>query len=204
MQGSNPLAGIINSSGLVQLHLQHRQQSAAPAHRQGISRRTSRRPASGATCATSIPLVAYKRFIPMHYLIPSQNGHNVLGVRAQLGYMQGFGGDVAPPNNRFYSGGEQRVARLRRARRHALRLRAHARQLPAHQSRRQLRSARSHQSRRTTSASRCRCPVYGVASIGGDTNLTTNVEYRIPDRRAVHVLVLRRLRHRCRRPITDS
>ena len=30
----------------------------------------------------------------------------MLGIRAQLGYVQGFGGDVAPPNNRFYSGGE--------------------------------------------------------------------------------------------------
>jgi outer membrane protein insertion porin family len=52
------------------------------------------------------PLVAYKRFMPMHYLIPSPTGRNVLGMRAQLGYVQGFGGDVAPPNNRFYSGGE--------------------------------------------------------------------------------------------------
>ena len=41
IQGSNALAGIVNSSGLVQLHLQHRQQSAASAHRQGISRRSS-------------------------------------------------------------------------------------------------------------------------------------------------------------------
>src|ERR1035438_7775533 len=55
------------------------------------------------------PLVAYKRFIPMHYLLPSENGHNVLGMRAQLGYVQGFGGDVAPPNNRFYAGGENEL-----------------------------------------------------------------------------------------------
>ena len=40
-------------------------------------------------------------------------------------------------------------------------------------------------------------PVYGIASIGGDTNLTTNVEYRIPVVGPIHVLVLRRLRHRC-------
>ena len=33
----------------------------------------------------------------------------MLGVRAQLGYIQGFGGDVAPPNNRFYAGGEQEL-----------------------------------------------------------------------------------------------
>ena len=30
-------------------------------------------------------------------------------LRAQLGYIQGFGGDVAPPNNRFYAGGESEL-----------------------------------------------------------------------------------------------
>jgi hypothetical protein len=35
IQGSNALAGIVNS-GIVQLHLQHHQQSPAPPHRQGI------------------------------------------------------------------------------------------------------------------------------------------------------------------------
>ena len=39
-------------------------------------------------------------------------------------------------------------------------------------------------------------PIYGIASIGGDTNLITNAEYRIPIVGPVHVLVLRRLRHR--------
>ena len=33
--------------------------------------------------------------------IPSANGRNVLGLRAQLGYVQGFGGDVAPPKTAF-------------------------------------------------------------------------------------------------------
>jgi outer membrane protein insertion porin family len=55
------------------------------------------------------PQVAYKQFFPMHYLTPSASGRNVLGIRAQLGYVQGFGGDVAPPNNRFYSGGEGEI-----------------------------------------------------------------------------------------------
>ena len=52
------------------------------------------------------PLLAYKSFRSMHYLTPSANGRNVLGLRAQLSYVQGFGGDVAPPQNRFYTGGE--------------------------------------------------------------------------------------------------
>ena len=52
------------------------------------------------------PLVAYKT-LPLHALPHAiANGHNVLAFSAQLGYIQGFGGDVAPPNNRFYAGGE--------------------------------------------------------------------------------------------------
>ena len=82
----------------------------------------------------------------MHYLMPSANGRNVLGLRAQLGYVQGFGGDVAPPQNRFYTGGEGdlRGFDIRGATPYGY--------VPnrvngaAHQSRRQLRSARSHQS----------------------------------------------------------
>ena len=45
----------------------------------------------------------------MHYLTPSPLGHNVLAFRAQLGYVQGYGGDVAPPNNRFYAGGDSEL-----------------------------------------------------------------------------------------------
>ena len=34
-------------------------------------------------------------------------------------------------------------------------------------------------------------PVYGIASVGGDTQFTSNVEYRIPIVGPGHVLVLR-------------
>ena len=83
----------------------------------------------------------------MHYLTPSANGRNVLGLRAQLGYVQGFGGDVAPPNNRFYSGGEGdlRGFDIRGATPYGYV--PNSRQRAADQSRRQLRPARSHQSR---------------------------------------------------------
>src|ERR1035437_5629099 len=56
-----------------------------------------------------LPSLAYKSFTPMHYLKPSASGRNVLGIRSQLSYAQGFGGDVAPPQNRFYSGGESDI-----------------------------------------------------------------------------------------------
>jgi outer membrane protein insertion porin family len=103
----------------------------------------------------------------------------VLGIRAQLSYVQGFGGDVAPPQNRIYSGGEGELRGF------------------------DVRGATPYgfvptrvNFQYTTPDNKCvpqllgqnptglcetiPLPIYGIASIGGDTNLITNVEYRIP------------------------
>jgi outer membrane protein insertion porin family len=37
----------------------------------------------------------------------NREGHNVLGYRIHAAHITGFGGEVAPPTHRFYSGGEQ-------------------------------------------------------------------------------------------------
>ena len=125
------------------------------------------------------PLVAYKRFMPMHYLTPSLNGHNVLGLRAQLGYVQGWGGDVAPPNNRFYSGGEAELRGfdIRGATPYGY--------VPNRVNVQLTNPDGSCVPRDPTNPQDNQCiqvplPIYGVASIGGDTNLTSNAEYRIP------------------------
>jgi outer membrane protein insertion porin family len=125
------------------------------------------------------PVVAYKRFIPMHYLTPSKEGHNVLGVRAQLGYIQGFGGEVAPPNNRFYAGGEQELRGfdVRGATPYGY--------VPTRVNFQLTNPDGSCVPRDPTNPQDNQCiqvplPVYGIASIGGDTNLTANAEYRIP------------------------
>ena len=55
------------------------------------------------------PVVQYKHFIAMKGLRPNPEGRNVLGYRVQLSYIQGFGGDVAPPFARFYSGGDNEL-----------------------------------------------------------------------------------------------
>jgi outer membrane protein insertion porin family len=115
----------------------------------------------------------------MHYLIPSPNGRNVLGLRAQLGYVQGYGGAVAPPNNRFYSGGEaeMRGFDIRSATPYGY--------VPTRINAQLTNPDGSCVPRDPTQAQLGQCiqvplPIYGVASIGGDTNLTTNAEYRIP------------------------
>jgi len=125
------------------------------------------------------PMVAYKQFMPMHYLTPSASGRNVLGIRAQLGYVQGFGGDVAPPNNRFYSGGEGELRGfdIRGATPYGY--------VPTRMPFQLTNPDGTCVPRDTSNTQVSQCvnvplPIYGIASVGGDTNLTTNLEYRIP------------------------
>jgi outer membrane protein insertion porin family len=125
------------------------------------------------------PMVAYKQFRSMHYIIPSATGRNVLGLRAQLGYVQGFGGAVAPPNNRFYSGGEGdlRGFDVRAATPYGY--------VPTHVNVQLTNPDGNCVPRDPTNPQLNQCiqvplPIYGIASIGGDTNFTANAEYRIP------------------------
>jgi outer membrane protein insertion porin family len=125
------------------------------------------------------PMVAYKQFMPMHYLRPSATGRNVLAVRAQLSYVQGYGGAVAPPNNRFYSGGEGdlRGFDVRGATPYGY--------VPTRVNVQLTNPDGTCVSRNPGQTQDNQCvqvpiPIYGVASIGGDTNFTTNIEYRIP------------------------
>jgi len=178
VQGSNPLAGIINSNiGLsytydtVSNPLRPREGKQYSAFFQAAGLWGSVRYIN--------PVVSYKRFIPMHYLIPSQTGHNVLGMRAQLGYIQGFGGEVAPPQNRFYSGGEEELRGfdVRGATPYGY--------VPTRVNFQLTNPDGSCVPRDPNNPEDNQCievplPIYGIASVGGDTQLTTNIEYRIP------------------------
>jgi outer membrane protein insertion porin family len=178
IQGANALAGIINSS--VSFSYIYNTINNPMRPRSG-KEFTAVLQASGiwGNVRYISPLVAYKRFIPIHYLIFSPNGRNVLGIRAQLGYVQGWGGDVAPPNNRFYAGGEGdlRGFDIRGATPYGYVPNRVNLQLtnpdgtcvPISPSNTAL-----------TGCVQVPLPVYGIASIGGDTNLITNTEYRIP------------------------
>jgi outer membrane protein insertion porin family len=178
IQGSNALAGIINS----QISLTYSYDTINnPVRPRSGKEYTAAFQAAGiwGNVRYISPLVAYKRFMPMHYLIPSENGHNVLGLRAQLGYVQGFGGDVAPPNNRFYAGGENELRGfdVRGATPYGY--------VPSRINFQLTNPDGSCVPRDPTNPEDNQCiqvplPVYGVASIGGDTSLTTNAEYRIP------------------------
>ena len=53
--------------------------------------------------------MSFRQFFPMKGLRVNREGHNVLGYRLQFAHISGFGGEVAPPTNRIYSGGESDV-----------------------------------------------------------------------------------------------
>jgi len=178
IQGSNALAGIVNSSASFSYIYNTINNPLRP--RSGKEYTAVMQVAGIAGNVRYItPAVAYKRFMSMHYLIPSPAGRNVLGVRAQLGYVRGFGGDVAPPNNRFYSGGEGELRGfdIRGATPYGY--------VPNRVNVQLTNPDGSCVPRDPTNPQDNQCiqvplPVYGIASIGGDTNLTTNAEYRIP------------------------
>ncbi len=177
IQGSNALAGIVNSLASFSYTYNTISNPMRPRTGREIS----------AVLQTSgiwgnvryiAPMVSYEQFLPMHYLSPSAGGRNVLGIRAQLGYVQGYGGAVAPPQNRFYSGGEGELRGFdtRSATPYGY--------IPSRVTV-QLTNPDGSCVPRDTTQPQEGCmevplPIYGVASIGGDTNFTSNVEYRIP------------------------
>jgi len=178
VQGSNPLAGIINSN--ISLTYTYDTVSNPLRPREG-KQYTAFVQAAGIWGSVRYvnPVLAYKQFIPMHYLKFSKEGHNVLAMRAQLAYISGYGGDVAPPNNRLYSGGEQELRGfdVRGATPYGY--------VPSRINFQLTNPDGSCVPRDPTNPQDNQCiqvplPVYGIASVGGDTSLTTNVEYRIP------------------------
>ena len=55
----------------------------------------------GGNVNTIRPIVEYKHYIPV------RNRKNIVGIRFQGSFITGYNGKVAPPYERFYSGGEQ-------------------------------------------------------------------------------------------------
>ena len=173
IQGSNALEGIVNSS--ISLSYSYNTVSNPVRPRSGKEYTAVFQMAGlWGNLRYFSPLLAYKSFTPMHYLKPSQNGRNILGFRSQLSYVQGFGGDVAPPQNRFYTGGENELRGfdVRGATPYGY--------VPTRVNVQLTNPDGSCVPRDPNNPQLRQCiqipvPVYGVASVGGDTSLTTNV-----------------------------
>jgi outer membrane protein insertion porin family len=52
------------------------------------------------------PVSELKRFIPMKGMHPAKDGMQTLGIRLQGSFIMGFGGNTAPPFERFFQGGD--------------------------------------------------------------------------------------------------
>ncbi len=125
------------------------------------------------------PTLSYRQFFPMKGLKINREGHNVLGYRLLLNNIAGFGGQVAPPFARVYSGGENEVRGF------DIRSSSPYTFIPTKvnftYTNPDGQPAPINPSLPTTGINtQIPIPVYRLAAIGGDTNFTANLEYRIP------------------------
>jgi outer membrane protein insertion porin family len=124
------------------------------------------------------PVVQYKHFVAVKGFRPNPDGRNVIGIRAQASYIQGFSGDVAPPFARFYSGGdnELRGFDVRSATPYGF--------IPVRQNITLTNPDGTpvpiQPGNFTLGNIVIPIPIYRPVSVGGDTKFTTNIEYRIP------------------------
>jgi outer membrane protein insertion porin family len=124
------------------------------------------------------PIASYRQFYPMKGLKVSGDGHNVLGYRIQLAHTSGFGGEVAPPTHRLYEGGESDIRGF------------DPRSLSPYTfipnkvqfilTNPDGTSVPRDPTNPPLGPIQIPLPIYRIVSIGGDTALTTNLEYRIP------------------------
>jgi len=124
------------------------------------------------------PVASFRQFYPMKGLRINNEGRNVLGIRLQLAHINGFGGQVAPPTNRIYGGGENDVRGF------DIRASSPYTFVPVKVQFNLTNPDGTLVPRDPTNPSlgniQIPLPIYRLASVGGDTQLTANVEYRIP------------------------
>ncbi len=178
IQGQNALTGIITSKASLSYTYNRLDSSYAP--RSGSSLQALFQIAGLYGNVRYIePTVEYKHWYPMRGYHIDPNGRNALGYRLQLSYVAGFSGDVAPPFQRFYTGGESdlRGFDIRSGTPYAF--------IPTRVLFNLNNPDGTCVSREPTSPQTAQCvqvplPVYGIVSAGGDTSLVNNIEYRIP------------------------
>ena len=132
----------------------------------------------GGNVSAITPLVEFKFFKPIHGLHFNPDGRNIFAYRLQAAYIQGIAGLVASPFNRFYTGGENDVRGfdVRSASPYAF--------IPTKVLYNLTNADGTLVPRDPTNPGLgpvvVPLPVYSVAPIGGDTQITNNIEYRIP------------------------
>ena len=124
------------------------------------------------------PVLALRQFYPMKLLKINPEGHNVLGMRVLLSHVSGFGGEVAPPMSRIYAGGESdlRGFDVRSSSPYSF----IPVKVPFNLTNPDGTTVPRDPTNPINGSVQIPLPIYRLASIGGDTSLTANLEYRIP------------------------
>ncbi len=124
------------------------------------------------------PVASFRQYYPMKGLKINREGHNVLGFRLQLAHVSGFGGEVAPPTNRIYGGGESDVRGF------DIRASSPYTFVPTKVQFNLTDPDGTLVPRDPTNPSlgnvQIPLPIYRLVSVGGDTQLTANLQYMIP------------------------
>ena len=177
IQGQNALEGIVTSSMLFSFSENKLDAIYMPHHGHEISADLAVAGIWGNVRYIQ-PLIEFKSFHPIKGLKFNPEGRNVFAFRLQAQYIRGISGDVAPPFNRFYMGGEAdlRGFDIRSATPYGF--------VPTRVLFNLTNPDGTTVPRDPTNPSlgpiQVPIPVYGIASIGGDTSFTSNFEYRIP------------------------
>jgi outer membrane protein insertion porin family len=177
IQGQNALDGIINSMASFSYSENRIDNPYKPRNGREVSAALQIAGIWGNVRYIS-PVIEFKQFHSMQGLHFSPTGHNVFGYKLQAEYIQGISGDVAPPFNRFYAGGEQdlRGFDVRSITPYGF--------IPTRVLYTLTNPDGTGVPRDPTNPSlgniQVPIPVYGIVSTGGDTQFTGNFEYRIP------------------------
>ena len=124
------------------------------------------------------PVLAIRQYYPMKGLKLNPEGRNDLQFRLQLAHVSGFGGEVAPPTNRLYGGGETdlRGFDVRAASPYTF--------VPVKVNFNLTNPDGTTVPRDPTNPSlgnvQIPLPIYRPVAVGGDSQLTFNMQYQIP------------------------
>lgn len=177
IQGQNALEGIITSSAMFSYNSSNVSSNYLPHTGQSLSATVQLAGIWGSVRYVR-PVVEYKRYQPMKGLWFNPNGRNTLGMRLQAVYITGFSGDVAPPFDRPSAGGDSDIRGF------DVRTITPYGFVPTRVLFDLTNPDGSTVPRDPTNPNlgpiQIPLPVYGVATIGGDTNFTANLQYMIP------------------------
>ena len=177
VEGQNQLNGIITSVITPSFSLSSLDRGVGPHSGQDLNVDVQIAGAGGNVKYIS-PQASYRQFFPMKGLKVNRSGHNVLGYRMQFVTISGFGGSVAPPTNRVYSGGEADVR--------GFDIRSLSpytfigNKVQFNLTNPDGSTVPRDPTNPNLGAVQIPLPIYRLVSVGGDTSFTANLEYRIP------------------------